>query len=66
MTETQAEHYEPIGDPLIDEVRQIRWEISKQFDHDLDRLAKHLRQIQREYKGPVVKLEDLGSHRTSA
>jgi len=66
MTETQADRYEPIGDPLIDEVREIRWQISKQFDHDLDRLAEHLRKVQREYKGPVVRLEDIDSHRTSA
>jgi len=41
-------------DPLIDEVRRIRAEISKEYDHDLGKLCDHLREVESEYGGKVV------------
>ncbi|MGB9625098.1 MAG: hypothetical protein ACPMAQ_09575 [Phycisphaerae bacterium] len=34
------------GDPLIDEVRAIKYELSARFDHDLEKLAAHLKAVQ--------------------
>lgn len=42
-------------DPLIDEVRRLRSELSKQFDHDLGRLCDHLREVEASYPGKVVR-----------
>jgi hypothetical protein len=39
------------GDPLIDEVRQIRREICERNGHDLDRVFEELRQVERDYAG---------------
>jgi hypothetical protein len=41
-------------DPLVDEVRRIRSEISKAYDHDLAKLCDHLREVEAEYGGKVV------------
>jgi hypothetical protein len=49
---------EPTDDPLIDEVRQLKYEFAAQFGHDLDRMFEHLRQRQeqteREQPGRVA------------
>jgi hypothetical protein len=42
-----------LPDPLIDEIRQIRREISERFGNDVRRLAEHLREVQRHSKVPV-------------
>ncbi|MBN1346990.1 MAG: hypothetical protein JXQ73_30145 [Phycisphaerae bacterium] len=39
-----------VADPLIDEVRRIRREISQEFGNDVDRLCDHLEDVQREYE----------------
>ena len=36
----------PTGDPLIDEVRAIKYELSARFDHDIERLGAHLKAVQ--------------------
>jgi hypothetical protein len=36
----------PTGDPFIDEVRAIKYELSARFDHDIERLGAHLKAIQ--------------------
>ena len=36
----------PTGDPLIDEVRAVKYELSARFDHDVERLGAHLKAIQ--------------------
>ena len=41
-------------DPLVDEVRRIRAEISKEHEHDLDKLCDHLREVEASYGGKVV------------
>ncbi len=38
----------PTGDPLIDEVRAIKYELSARFDHDVERLGAHLKALQEE------------------
>ena len=54
MSERTAEpDSQPTPDPLIDEVRAARRELSERFDHDVRRLAEHLREIQRHMSGPV-------------
>lgn len=36
------------GDPLIDEVRAIKYEFSARFDHDVERLGAYLKTLQEE------------------
>ena len=36
----------PTGDPLIDEVRAIKYELSARFDHKLEKLGAHLKAVQ--------------------
>lgn len=36
----------PTGDPLIDEVRAIKYELSARFDHDIEKLGAHLKAVQ--------------------
>lgn len=43
------------SDPLIDEVRAARRNLSEQFDHDLERLFEYLRHVQQEHPGRVVR-----------
>src|SRR5437867_1920513 len=33
-------------DPLVEEVRRIRAEISREYGHDLDKLCDHLREVE--------------------
>jgi hypothetical protein len=49
----------PTGDPLIDEVRAIRHKISQEFGDDVNRLAEHLREIERQHPGRVLQPADL-------
>jgi hypothetical protein len=39
----------PLPDPIIEETRRIREEISAQFDHDVGKLCDHLREIEAQY-----------------
>jgi len=36
----------PTGDPLIDEVRALKYELSARFGHDIERLGDHLKALQ--------------------
>ena len=38
-----------VSDPLIDEVRSIRREISERYGNDVDRLCDHLRELERQH-----------------
>jgi phosphoserine phosphatase len=40
--------------PIVEEVRRRRMEISARFDHDLEKYAAHLKEIQRQYQDRVV------------
>lgn len=42
------------SDPLVDEIRRIRLEVSERFDNDVDRLCEHLRVLEREAGDRVV------------
>jgi len=41
-------------DPLVDEVRRIRTDLSAEYGHDLGKLCDHLREVQASYGGKVV------------
>lgn len=45
----------PRPDPLIDEVRAIRKELSDAQGNDVDRLIDHLQELQRQFGGKVVR-----------
>jgi hypothetical protein len=49
----------PTGDALIDEIRAIRHNVSAQFDHDVNRLVEHLREIERLHPGRVLQPADV-------
>jgi hypothetical protein len=40
----------PVSDPLIDEVRSIRREMSERFGNDVEKLAEHLRRVGESYR----------------
>ena len=40
--------------PIVEEVRQRAMEISARFDHDLDKYAAHLKEIERQCQDRVV------------
>jgi hypothetical protein len=43
----------PLPDPIIEETRRIREEISAQFDHDVGKLCEHLREIEAKWPGGI-------------
>jgi len=45
---------EPVSDPLIDEIRDVRRRISQRFDHDPRKLVEHYRQMQEQYQDRLV------------
>ena len=45
-------------DPVIDEIRQIRHEISAQFGHDPARLVAHYMELQKQYKDRLIGLDE--------
>jgi len=47
------------SDPLIDEIRAIREEISNRFGKDVERLCKHLREVEKTHTGPLIRPEDV-------
>ena len=40
--------------PIVEEVRKRRHEISERYGHDLQAYAKHLREIEDQYRDRVV------------
>jgi len=40
--------------PIVDEVRERRRQISKQFNDDLDEYCEHVRQLQKQYGDRLV------------
>ena len=42
-------------DPLVDEVRRIRAEVSKEHGHDLAKICEHLRELEANYAGKVIR-----------
>ncbi len=47
-----------VSDPLIDEVRAARRGLWAQFDHDVDRVWAHLKEIERRHADRVVRSGD--------
>lgn len=41
-------------DPTIDEIREVRHQISASVDHDPRKLVEHYRQLQEEHRDRVV------------
>jgi len=46
-------------DPLIDEVRKLRAELSRQYDDDLSQLFEHLHEVQQSMPNPIVRRESI-------
>ncbi len=44
----------PRSDPLIEDVRRVRAELSAQFDNDVDKLCEHLRRLESQYSERLV------------
>lgn len=44
----------PTPDPIVDEVRQVRHEISARFGHDPVRLIEYLMEFQEQYRDRLV------------
>lgn len=40
----------PLRDPVIEEIREIRHQISARFGHDPERLFEHYMRLQEEYR----------------
>ncbi len=53
MTKRKHDKREP-PDPLIDEIRAIRADISARYGNDVDRLCRHLQEAQRKQQRPIV------------
>ncbi len=52
------------SDPPIDEIREIRGQISARFDHDPVRLFEHFRELQKQYEGRLFRGEPLRDAKT--
>jgi hypothetical protein len=53
-----------VSDPLIDEVRAIRREISERFGNDVDQLCDHLQELERLH-GEWIIAEEPGAGTTT-
>lgn len=53
MNQQSDERY-PCDDPIVDEIRAIREEISDTFDNDVHRLCNHLRETERAYADRIL------------
>ena len=42
-------------DPAIERVREVRHRISARFDHDPERLVRYYMELQREFRGRIIK-----------
>jgi len=42
-------------DPLIDEIRAVRHRISERFGHDTKRLCDHYREMEKKYRGRMLR-----------
>ena len=47
------------SDPVIDEVRAVRHEISARFDHDPERLVAYYMELQERYRERLIESEEL-------
>ncbi len=54
----QTTPHPQFADPLIDEIRRIRDEISRECDNDLNQLFEELRRIQEQHREKVLRRDD--------
>ena len=47
----------PSRDPVVEEVRAVRDAIAKEFDYDIERLGRAMRERQEKSGRPVVRLQ---------
>jgi ribosome maturation factor RimP len=48
---------EPLPDPVIDEIREVRHRISARFDHDPSRLVAYYLELQKRYQDRLIQTE---------
>ena len=46
------------SDPVVDEVRAVRHEISARFDHDPERLVAHYMELQKQHRDRLIGTEE--------
>ena len=42
-------------DPTVERIREVRHQISAEFDHDPKKLMSHYRDMEKKYKGRILK-----------
>jgi len=57
-----ADPFASSGDPLIDEIRAIRKDISERFDNDISRLCEFLREQEKMHPELVAPPRTSGTH----
>jgi len=45
------------SDPVIDEVREVRHQISARFEHDPERLVAYYMELQKQYEDRLIRTE---------
>jgi hypothetical protein len=45
------------GDPVIDEIREVRHRISERYDHDPARLVAHYMELQERYRDRLLETQ---------
>jgi hypothetical protein len=45
---------QPLRDPVIDEIREVRHRISERFNHDPEKLLEYYMRLQEEYKDRLL------------
>lgn len=50
------------GDPVIDEIREVRRRISARFDHNPSKLVAHYMEMQKQRQDRLVKAEKSSDH----
>jgi hypothetical protein len=48
---------DPVPDPVIDEIREVRHRISARFDHDPSRLVAYYMELQKRYQDRLIQTE---------
>ena len=48
----------PMPDPVIDEIREVRHRISASFDHDVVKLVAYLMQYQKQFHDQLLYIPD--------
>jgi hypothetical protein len=48
---------DPAPDPVIDEIREVRHQISARFDHDPSRLVAYYMELQKRYQDRLIHTE---------